>query len=87
MNGMSRARLGDVCNIKYGKDHKHLEDGKIPVYGSGGIMRYVDTALYEKKSVLIPRKGSLNNLYFVETPFWSVDTLFYTENRRNNNNA
>ena len=79
MNGMNRARLGDVCKIKYGKDHKRLEDGKIPVYGSGGIMRYVNRALYDKKSVLIPRKGSLNNLYFVETPFWSVDTLFYTE--------
>lgn len=42
-------------------------------------MRQVDTALYDKKSVLIPRKGSLNNLYFVDTPFWTVDTLFYTE--------
>ena len=42
-------------------------------------MRYVDTALYDKKSVLIPRKGSLGNLFFVNKPFWTVDTLFYTE--------
>ena len=79
MSDWRTARLGDVCTIKYGKDHKQLKDGKIPVYGTGGVMRYVDTALYGKKSVLIPRKGSLNNLYFVETPFWTVDTLFYTE--------
>jgi len=72
-------RLGEICKIKYGKDHKKLADGKIPVYGSGGIMRYAEKALYDKKSVLIPRKGSLDNLYFVSEPFWTVDTLFYTE--------
>jgi len=74
-----KCKLSDVCTIKYGKDHKGLSDGNIPVYGSGGIMRYVDTALYNKKSVLIPRKGTLGNLFFVEEPFWTVDTLFYTE--------
>lgn len=72
-------QLSDIATIKYGKDHKKLFDGKIPVYGTGGIMRYVDTALYNKKSVLIPRKGSLGNLYFLDEPFWTVDTLFYTE--------
>jgi len=72
-------KLSDVCTIKYGKDHKRLANGTVPVYGSGGIMRYADTALYSKKSVLIPRKGSLSHLYFVKEPFWTVDTLFYTE--------
>ena len=62
----------------YGKDHKHLADGSIPVYGSGGLMRNVETALYNRKSVLIPRKGSLGNLFFLDQPFWTVDTLFYT---------
>ena len=74
-----KVKLSDVATIKYGKDHKKLDDGKIPVYGTGGVMRYVDTPLYGKKSVLIPRKGSLGNLFFVEKPFWTVDTLFYTE--------
>ncbi|MDR0696327.1 MAG: restriction endonuclease subunit S [Christensenellaceae bacterium] len=77
------ARLGDVAKVSNGKDHKDLADGKIPVYGSGGIMRFVDTAIYSKKSVLIPRKGSLRNLFFVETPFWTVDTIFYTKIREN----
>ena len=72
-------KLSDVCTIKYGKDHKSLENGKIPVYGSGGVMRYANKALYNKKSVLIPRKGTLGNLFFVNEPFWTVDTLFYTE--------
>lgn len=42
-------------------------------------MRYVDTYAYNKPSVLIPRKGSLGNLFFVDVPFWTVDTIFYTE--------
>ena len=76
---MTKYNLGDIVKIKYGKDHKQLNDGNIPVYGTGGIMRYADTELYSKKSVLIPRKGSLGNLFLVTEPFWTVDTLFYTE--------
>jgi type I restriction enzyme S subunit len=71
--------LGDVARIKNGKDHKSLGEGEFPVYGSGGIMRYADTYAYNKPSVLIPRKGSLGNLFFVDVPFWTVDTIFYTE--------
>ena len=77
-------KLGDLIEVKYGKDHKKLLDGKIPVIGSGGIMRYADTALYDKESVLIPRKGSLNNVMYMNEPFWTVDTMFYTEMRRPN---
>ena len=77
-------KLGDLIDVKYGKDHKKLLDGKIPVLGSGGIMRYADTALYDKESVLIPRKGSLNNVMYINEPFWTVDTMFYTEMRQLN---
>ena len=71
--------LGDVVRIRNGKDHKHLDGGEIPVYGSGGIMRYVDSSSAQGPSVLIPRKGSLGNLFYVEGPFWNVDTIFSTE--------
>ncbi len=77
--GWRVGRLSELISIKYGKDHKKLEDGNIPVYGSGGVMRYVNSSLYSLESVLIPRKGTLNNVIFVEEPFWSVDTMFYTE--------
>lgn len=73
--------LSDLVIVKYGKDHKKLADGQFPVYGSGGIMRYVERPLYDKESVLIPRKGTLNNVIYVNQPFWSVDTMFYTEMR------
>lgn len=76
-----RGHLSDLITVKYGKDHKKLADGGYPVYGSGGIMRHVERPLYDKESVLIPRKGTLNNVMYVNQPFWSVDTMFYTEMR------
>ena len=78
-SGVEFKTLGEVLRNKNGKDHKPLGDGNIPVYGSGGIMRYVDTAAAEGPSVLIPRKGSLGNIFYVEGPFWVVDTIFRTE--------
>lgn len=75
----SHGHLSDLITVKYGKDHKKLADGIYPVYGSGGIMRHVERPLYNKESVLIPRKGTLNNVVYVNQPFWSVDTMFYTE--------
>ena len=71
--------LSDLITVRYGKDHKKLNDGPFPVYGSGGVMRYVERPIYEKESVLIPRKGTLNNVMYVNEPFWSVDTMFFTE--------
>ena len=71
--------LRELLTVKYGKDHSALADGPFPLYGSGGLMRFVERPLYDKVSVLIPRKGSLNNIMYVDEPFWSVDTMFYTE--------
>ena len=71
-------KLQDVLTIKNGKDYKTFAEGTIPVYGSGGIMAFIDTAAYDKPSVLIPRKGSIDKLYYVDKPFWTVDTIFYT---------
>ena len=82
--GWRIGKLSDLITVKYGKDHKKLEDGSYPVYGSGGIMRYVDKFLYDKESVLIPRKGTLNNVFYINEPFWSVDTMFYTEMTKEN---
>lgn len=78
---MSECKLGDILELKYGKDHKALSDGDIPVYGSGGIMRYADTFLYDKESILIPRKGTLSNIFYIDgkKPFWTVDTIFWSK--------
>ncbi len=71
--------LGDVLKIKNGKDYKSYRKGEIAVYGSGGVLSYIDTHIFDKPSVLIPRKGSLKNLFYVTDPFWTVDTIFWTQ--------
>lgn len=82
--GWEIVTLDYYVEIKYGKDHKKLAEGEYPVYGSGGIMRYVDKFLYSGESVLVPRKGTLNNVIYVDEPFWSVDTMFYTVMKKSN---
>ena len=82
--GWENASVTDLLEIRYGKDHKGLADGCIPVYGSGGIMRKVDKILYSGESVLIPRKGSLNNILLVSGDFWTIDTMFYSVPKRPN---
>ena len=76
--GVEYVKLGEVASIKNGRDHKKYEDGDVPVYGSGGVMRHIDTFIYNQPSVLLPRKGSLGNVLFVDEPFWTVDTMFWT---------
>ena len=76
--------LSELVEVHYGKDHKSLKDGDIPVYGSGGRMRYAERALFDKESVLIPRKGTLNNVMYVNHPFWTVDTMFYSSEKVQN---
>ena len=76
--GWKVGKFSELVEIKYGKDHKSLAPGHIPVYGSGGFMRFAEKSIYNKESVLIPRKGSLNNILYVNHPFWTVDTMFYT---------
>lgn len=70
--------LKELAEVKYGKDHKKLADGPYPVYGSGGFMRSAEKSLFSGESVLIPRKGSLNNVMYVNEAFWTVDTMFFT---------
>ncbi|MBQ4437543.1 restriction endonuclease subunit S [bacterium] len=76
--GWKYCKLKALLDIRYGKDHKSLDDGIIPVFGSGGIMRFANKALYSKESVMIPRKGTLNNIIYYNGPFWTVDTMFYS---------
>tara|TARA_R110000744_G_scaffold297229_1_gene407025 strand:+ start:1191 stop:2333 length:1143 start_codon:yes stop_codon:yes gene_type:complete len=71
-------KVENILSIGSGKDYKHLEDGEIPVYGTGGYMTSVDEFLYNGESVCIGRKGTIDNPIFLNEKFWTVDTLFYT---------
>ena len=73
-------KLAELATIKYGKNQKDvaIESGNIPIYGTGGILGYASKALYDKPSVLIGRKGTIDKVRYVTKPFWTVDTTFYT---------
>ncbi|MEP3296061.1 MAG: restriction endonuclease subunit S [Pseudoruegeria sp.] len=71
-------RLGEVLTIGSGRDYKHLSEGSIPVYGTGGYMTSVDQYLFDGESVCIGRKGTIDSPTLLTGKFWTVDTLFYT---------
>ena len=75
-----RYTLAELVTIKYGKNQKKVasDTGEIPIYGTGGLMGFATEALYDKPSVLIGRKGTIGKVKYVDHPFWTVDTLFYT---------
>ena len=73
--------LSELLTIKYGKNQSEVENpnGKFPIYGTSGIFSYADKYLYDKPSILIGRKGSIDKIQYVDSPFWCVDTAFYTK--------
>lgn len=78
--------LKDVVDVRSGRDYKHLSDGDIPVYGTGGYMLSVNEALsYDKDAIGIGRKGTIDKPYLLRAPFWTVDTLFYVVPKEKNN--
>lgn len=77
--------IGSILKIGGGKDYKHLNEGGIPVYGTGGFMTSVDDFLYDGESVCIGRKGTIDKPIFLKGKFWTVDTLFYTHSFCENN--
>lgn len=75
-----RYSLAELAIIRYGKNQKRVlsDTGRIPILGTGGLMGFATTALYDKPSVLIGRKGTIGKVKYIAQPFWTVDTLFYT---------
>ena len=84
-NVWEQRKLGEVVDVQCGKDYKHLSDGDIPVYGTGGYMLSVNKALsYNQDAIGIGRKGTIDKPYVLKAPFWTVDTLFYAIPKDNN---
>lgn len=74
---MNSFKLSELIKIHNGTKYNHLNQGSIPVYGTGGVMCYVDSFLYDGEAVLLPRKGTLDNILFTEGKIWTVDTMYY----------
>lgn len=76
---MNRYTLRELLTINNGKDYKNNKSGTIPIYGSGGIMAYSGEYLYDGESILLPRKGTLDNIQYVNGKFWTIDTTYWTK--------
>ena len=77
-NTWEQRKLGNAVDVQSGRDYKHLVEGDIPVYGTGGYMLSVNEALsYKQDAIGIGRKGTIDKPYILKAPFWTVDTLFY----------
>ena len=76
-----QSALGDVLRVRHGRDQKAIQcdDGRYPILATGGEIGRTNTPLYTRPSVLIGRKGTIDRPQFMDQPFWTVDTLFYTE--------
>ncbi|MGE5342050.1 MAG: restriction endonuclease subunit S [Candidatus Omnitrophota bacterium] len=72
--------LEEVCEILYGKDQQEVQHykGEFNIFGTSGIIGKTNSFIYDKPSVLIGRKGTIDKPIFTAEPFWAVDTLFYT---------
>ena len=71
-------KLREILKIGSGRDYKHLGEGDIPVFGTGGLMTTVDDFLYDGETVCIGRKGTIDKPMYFDGKIWTVDTLFYT---------
>ena len=80
-------RIGDILHILHGKDYKEYQtpNGPYPVLGTGGIIDRANRYLCDWPCVLIGRKGTIDKPQYMDTPFWTVDTLFYTKPKGSNN--
>jgi type I restriction enzyme, S subunit len=80
-------RLGEILTVCHGKNQREVEcvDGAYPILATGGKIGTASRPLYDKPSVLIGRKGTINQPQYMETPFWTVDTLFYSVLKNDNN--
>ena len=74
-----RVKLSELTEITYGKSPKEIlcDEGRFPVIGTGGVVGRTNTALYDGPSVIIGRKGTINNPLYIAGSFWAIDTTFY----------
>ncbi len=72
------AKLGDVCEVRAGANQRAVEDpnGAFPIYGSGGKIGYANAWRCPANTVLVGRKGTLNNPMLIPEPLWNIDTAF-----------
>lgn len=77
---VSKVKLGEVCELVYGKSLKkenRVETGSYPVFGSSGVVGYHNEYLSEGSTIIVGRKGSIGTVYYSDVPCWTIDTAYF----------
>lgn len=76
-----RTPLGEICEFTYGESLKEerRQPGKVPVFGSNGIVGWHDRALTSGPTIIIGRKGSIGEVNWSSTPCYAIDTTYFIE--------
>jgi type I restriction enzyme S subunit len=84
--GWERKQLGDVLTLNYGKALKESDrlEGPFPVYGSSGVVGTHNEALVKGPGIIVGRKGNVGSVYWAESDFWPIDTVYFVESRQSN---
>lgn len=84
MNGWNIEKLATLVNVVYGKSPSAIEklDDGFPIFGTGGVVGYTSEVLYEGPSVILGRKGTIDKVQRCTSPFWAIDTTYYTTPKR-----
>jgi len=79
--GWAAVRVSDLVEIKYGKGliEERRAGGKVPVYGSNGVVGHHDTPLTQGSTIIIGRKGTVGAVHYCPQPCWPIDTTYFIE--------
>jgi len=81
-DGWEESIIGKQVKVKYGKGlpkRDRIDNGKIPVYGSSGKVGNHNKSLINFNTIIVARKGSVGNNFLVKEPSWPIDTTYYLE--------
>ncbi|MDR2455472.1 MAG: restriction endonuclease subunit S [Deltaproteobacteria bacterium] len=79
MTSWPTVKLQEVVSVRYGSGLTWAKrtGGTYPVYGSSGIVGYHNKPRYRGPAIVIGRKGNVGTVYYCETSFWPIDTVYY----------
>ena len=78
--GWDLVRLKYLFSLEGGKDPKRIQDddGEYPILGTGGEISRGSDFLYNKPTLLLGRKGTIDKPFLFDKPFWVSDVMYYT---------
>lgn len=77
-----KLKVKDLVSVNYGKSPKGIlsDEGFIPVIGTGGVERFGRNYIYDGESIVLGRKGTIDNPVYINGKFWAIDTTYFLTN-------